>query len=167
MVHALAIAVVLIWNGGVIGVGVVVLLGVVAVTWTWLEGIVSKSRMLRRLRVAASQHVSSDGDRARPKIDAWLLVNGSLGVGIHKARQRLYLFKGKDRPVEFGIKELQRVTVRQRRGMFGRLENILFLSDTYAGSGLELKVSEGDAQGFLRLLEVRERSAEAGSGSAD
>jgi hypothetical protein len=159
--NGVLLPVALIWQGGLLGLGIVLLLAIIVVPWTWLEDAWSKGRMRRRLQAAVMGDVA---DGQQHKIDAWLLVNGSLGVGLHAASNSLYLFTANGRVERFDVRELRRLQARRKRRWLGGRQDVLFISDVLAGPGLELPVIEGDLQGFLQLAS-REDSRQ-GRGSA-
>ena len=142
---------VLIWQGGWLGLGFFALLCIFGATWVWIEGAWSRLHMRGRLQAAAAKG-DVDANGKRPKIDAWLLVNDSVGVGIHAASQSLYLFTGKERPERLNVRELRRIYAQRKRGWSGGWRSVLFISDVLAGPGLELAVREGDLRGFLDLV---------------
>jgi hypothetical protein len=159
--HGVLLPVALIWQGGLLGLGIVLLLAVIVVPWTGLEDAWSKRRMRRRLQAAAMGDVADGRQR---KIDAWLLVNGSLGVGLHAASNSLYLFTAKGRAERFDVRELRRLHAQRKRRWLGWWQEALFISDMLAGPGLELPVIEGDLQSFLRL--ASRESPRQGRGAA-
>jgi hypothetical protein len=150
--HALLLPIFLIWNGGLIGLGLVLLLALIVALWTWIDGVLSRRRMLDRLKSAVTQELSRNGSPKEPKIDAWLLVNSSLGIGIDAERQLLHLFNDKKPAERFDVSELRRISAERKCGLFGGRRDSLFISDALAGPGLELPVTEGDLHSFLQLV---------------
>jgi len=162
LAHIFVAAVFLIWKGGLIGLAVLAILAMVTSIWAWADAAIARIRMRKRLRKASEQPATGDGSLSWPRVDSWLLVNGSLGVGFDQQGRNLYVFKGKKVLGAFHADELRRIAIQRRRRLFGGDREILFISDEYAGPGLELRVTEGNAQDFVRLVDASRQSQERG-----
>lgn len=147
--HLLAIPGILIWNGGLVGLWVSLVLALLVAIWMWLDGAWVRWRMRRRLRAAAAPSYAGDGKD--PKIAAWLLVGDATGLAVDAQSRYLYFVTHKKKTEKFDRMDLRRIEARRRRNFLGRWHDVLFISDALAGPGRELRVTDGDLAAFMEL----------------
>lgn len=151
-----AFAAYIVWVGGYVGLILVVAVTSAVAIWTWVDNAVRRRRLRMLMRSGRFALPVKNAAPIAGAIDAWLLLRrGLAAVAIDEALGALWFFRSANEAYRLDLANVRRVERGTRRTWYGKVVNIVRLSDQYAGSSIDFDVREGDIDGFVRAAKER------------